>query len=83
MYLLATGKFIDRSKIEALRKDEIEKARALEREGVLLSAYRRSDGEGKWSYCRWTASSMPAPAPANCLSSKMACWRSNSLRSRL
>jgi uncharacterized protein YciI len=46
MYLLATGKFIDRSKIEALRKDEIEKSRALEREGVLLSAYRRSDGEG-------------------------------------
>jgi uncharacterized protein YciI len=46
MYLLATGKFLDRSKIEALLKDEIEKVHALEREGVLLSAYRRSDGEG-------------------------------------
>jgi uncharacterized protein YciI len=46
MHLLATGKFIDRSKIEALLKDEIEKVHALEREGVLLSAYRRSDGEG-------------------------------------
>jgi uncharacterized protein YciI len=46
MYLLATGKFIDHSKIEALLKDEMEKVRALEREGVLLSAYRRSDGEG-------------------------------------
>jgi uncharacterized protein YciI len=46
MYLLATGKFIDRSKIEALLKDEIEKVHALEHEGVVLSAYRRSDGEG-------------------------------------
>jgi uncharacterized protein YciI len=46
MYVLATGKFIDRSKIETLLKDEIEKIRALEREGVLLSAYRRRDGEG-------------------------------------
>jgi uncharacterized protein YciI len=46
MYVLATGKFIDRSKIEALVKDEMEKVRALEREGVLLSAYRRNDGEG-------------------------------------
>jgi uncharacterized protein YciI len=46
MYVLATGKFIDRSKIEALLKGEIEKVRALEREGVLLSAYRRCDGEG-------------------------------------
>ncbi len=41
MYLLAIGKFIDRSKIEALLKDEIEKVHALEREGVLLSAYNR------------------------------------------
>ena len=46
MYVLATGKFIDRSKIGALVKAEMEKVRALEREGVLLSAYRRSDGEG-------------------------------------
>ena len=46
MYLLATGKFIDRSKIEALVKDEIEKVHALKREGVVLSAYRRSDSEG-------------------------------------
>jgi hypothetical protein len=46
MHLLATGTFIDRSKIDALVKDEIEKVHALEHEGVLLSAYRRSDGEG-------------------------------------
>ena len=46
MYLLATGKFIDRSKIQALLKDEIEKVHALGRDGVLLSAYRRSDGDG-------------------------------------
>jgi uncharacterized protein YciI len=46
MYVLATGKFIDRSKIEALVKDEMEKVRALECDGVLLSAYRRSDSEG-------------------------------------
>jgi hypothetical protein len=46
MYVLATGKFIDRSEIEALRKDEIEKLHALEREGVVLSAYRRNDDEG-------------------------------------
>jgi hypothetical protein len=36
----------DRSKIKALVKDEIEKVHALEREGVVPSAYRRSDGEG-------------------------------------
>jgi len=36
MYVLATGKL----------KDEMEMVRALEREGVLLSAHRRSDGEG-------------------------------------
>jgi uncharacterized protein YciI len=46
MYLLATGKFIDRPKIEALVKYEIDKVQALERDGVLLSAYKRSDGEG-------------------------------------
>ncbi|MDB5580504.1 MAG: hypothetical protein JWR80_5680 [Bradyrhizobium sp.] len=46
MYLLATAKFIDRSKIAALVKHEMEKVRALEREGVVLSTYRRSDGEG-------------------------------------
>jgi hypothetical protein len=46
MYLLATGTFIDHAKIKALVKDEIEKVHALAREGVLLSAYRRTDGEG-------------------------------------
>jgi uncharacterized protein YciI len=46
MFVLATGTFTDRSKLAPLITAEVERVHQLRHEGVILSAYRRTDGLG-------------------------------------
>jgi uncharacterized protein YciI len=46
MFVLAVGAFGDPQKVASLAKAEIAKVHKLQREGVIIGAYRRADGAG-------------------------------------